>query len=191
MNKKDHLSRTILDAIPSPIFVVEEDVKIVDFNAAAAKILGQDRSLVLRNRAGDVFHCLNAMQNPQGCGRSAACKDCVIRNSVNESLQGKGVLRKRTKMTVESGGTNADAHYLITTAPFSFDNKPLALLILEDISEIVTLQGILPICAHCKKVRSDKDYWENVENYFRSHLDVEFSHGICPECLKKYYSKFT
>jgi CheY-like chemotaxis protein len=54
---------------------------------------------------------------------------------------------------------------------------------LEDaLARVRQLQRILPICSYCKKVRNDKDYWEQVEAYIASHVDVRFSHGICPEC---------
>jgi len=45
----------------------------------------------------------------------------------------------------------------------------------------------LPICMHCKKIRIDEHYWERIESYFRQHIDVVFSHGICPECVKEKY----
>src|SRR5687767_8842388 len=48
------------------------------------------------------------------------------------------------------------------------------------------LHGLLPICAYCKKVRNDNNYWEQVEGYISNHADVKFSHGICPECFKKF-----
>ena len=54
-------------------------------------------------------------------------------------------------------------------------------------NEIQLLKGIIPICAHCKNVRDDKGYWQQVEKYIRSRSDAEFSHGICPDCAKKYY----
>ena len=54
-------------------------------------------------------------------------------------------------------------------------------------NEIKTLQGILPICSHCKKIRDDKGYWNRIESYIHEHSDAEFSHGICPECAEKYY----
>jgi hypothetical protein len=57
--------------------------------------------------------------------------------------------------------------------------------VIEDINEIVELKKIIPICAKCKKVRSDKDYWIMVESYFSQHLDIDFSHGLCPDCYKK------
>ena len=47
------------------------------------------------------------------------------------------------------------------------------------------LQGIMPICAWCKRIRDDSDCWSNVEDYISRHWQAEFSHGICPECLKK------
>lgn len=43
------------------------------------------------------------------------------------------------------------------------------------------------ICASCKKIRDDKGYWEQVEVYIRDHSEAEFSHGLCPECMKKLY----
>jgi CheY-like chemotaxis protein len=55
------------------------------------------------------------------------------------------------------------------------------------IGEIRYLRGILPICMHCKKIRDDQGYWSRVEVYLRDHTDAEFSHGICPECVAKFY----
>ncbi|MFH1213492.1 MAG: PAS domain S-box protein [Candidatus Neomarinimicrobiota bacterium] len=60
----------------------------------------------------------------------------------------------------------------------------------EAINKINTLKGLLPICANCKKIRDDKGYWNNVETYIHSHADVEFTHGICPDCMKKLYPDF-
>ena len=47
------------------------------------------------------------------------------------------------------------------------------------------LQGLLPICSYCKSVRTDRDYWEKLEQYFVTHSDLRFSHGICPQCYEK------
>jgi len=53
------------------------------------------------------------------------------------------------------------------------------------IASVKRLTGMLPICAYCKRIRSDKDYWEQVEGYISQHSDAVFSHGICPDCLAK------
>ena len=55
------------------------------------------------------------------------------------------------------------------------------------LTRIRELQGLVPICMHCKNVRNDNGYWEKVEKYVGQHIHVEFSHGICPDCVKKYY----
>jgi PAS domain S-box-containing protein len=52
------------------------------------------------------------------------------------------------------------------------------------LSEVKTLSGLLPICASCKKIRDDKGYWNQIESYIREHSGAEFTHGICPECMK-------
>jgi hypothetical protein len=57
----------------------------------------------------------------------------------------------------------------------------------ERTSHIQRLSGLLPICASCKKIRDDKGYWQQVEEYVQEHSEAEFSHSICPECMKKLY----
>ena len=54
----------------------------------------------------------------------------------------------------------------------------------EAVDEIKTLQGILPICSYCKKIRDDEGYYHQIESYIRDHSEADFSHGICPECTK-------
>lgn len=55
----------------------------------------------------------------------------------------------------------------------------------EALANIQRLQGLLPICAYCKRVRNDQNYWQQVEAYLSAHSQLEFSHGICPECFEK------
>ncbi len=57
----------------------------------------------------------------------------------------------------------------------------------EALKNVRHLQKLLPICSHCKKIRNDQNYWQQVEGYISEHTDVQFSHGICPECLTKLY----
>jgi phosphoserine phosphatase RsbU/P len=48
------------------------------------------------------------------------------------------------------------------------------------------LEGLLPICSYCKRIRNEQDYWERVDNYISQHANVRFSHNICPECYEKH-----
>ena len=59
------------------------------------------------------------------------------------------------------------------------------------LDHINILQGILPICCFCKKIRDDLGYWNKVENYISSHTEVQFSHSICPDCMKKHYPDYS
>jgi hypothetical protein len=67
------------------------------------------------------------------------------------------------------------------------EKDSLILELQQTIDEVKTLKGIIPICASCKKIRDDSGYWQQVEEYVKNHSDAEFSHGICPECVKKLY----
>lgn len=53
-------------------------------------------------------------------------------------------------------------------------------------SQVKKLQGLIPICSYCKKIRDDKNYWHQLERYISEHTDAIFSHGVCPECYKKF-----
>jgi PleD family two-component response regulator len=53
--------------------------------------------------------------------------------------------------------------------------------------EIISLRGIIPICASCKKIRNDEGFWASVETYLETHTDARFSHGICPDCEEELY----
>ena len=57
----------------------------------------------------------------------------------------------------------------------------------EALDNVKLLSGLVPICANCKNIRDDKGYWNNIEHYISEHSDMNFSHGICPECLAKLY----
>jgi DNA-binding NarL/FixJ family response regulator/GAF domain-containing protein len=56
----------------------------------------------------------------------------------------------------------------------------------QALSQVKTLRGLLPICAHCKRVRDDEGYWNRIDSYISAHTDVDFSHGICPDCAANY-----
>ena len=55
---------------------------------------------------------------------------------------------------------------------------------------IKILRGLLPICAGCKSIREDNGYWKRIEDYLQVHSELEFSHGICPDCVEKLYPEF-
>lgn len=60
----------------------------------------------------------------------------------------------------------------------------------DALDQIKTLKGLIPMCASCKKIRDDEGYWQQVETYIMDRSGAEFSHGLCPDCLKKHYPEY-
>ena len=57
----------------------------------------------------------------------------------------------------------------------------------DAMQKVTILRGLLPICASCKKIRDDNGYWKQIESYLSEHSEAEFSHSVCPDCVKKLY----
>ena len=176
--------RAVFDVLPSMVFVVDQDVRIQEYNAAASDLLMAERKTILKQRAGEILHCVHSSEVQEGCGKAPFCEDCIIRNSVTEAFEGNRIVRRRTRLELFRDENKMVMYALITASPFSFQGRSLALLVLEDISEIAELQRLIPICAVCKKVRDDKASWIRIEAYFMNSWDVDFTHGFCPDCLE-------
>jgi len=69
------------------------------------------------------------------------------------------------------------------------DRERLISELQEALANVRTLKGLLPICSACKKIRDDKGYWTRIEAYIKRHAEVDFSHGLCPECAEKLYGR--
>jgi PAS domain S-box-containing protein len=99
---------------------------------------------------------------------------------------------------------------VVTDAAVEFDGGPAVVGFIQDVTEqrrsaeererligelrgalaeVKTLSGLLPICAHCKKIRDDRGYWSRIETYIRERSNAEFTHGICPDCAQRYFDE--
>ncbi|MBF0508980.1 MAG: response regulator [Deltaproteobacteria bacterium] len=87
------------------------------------------------------------------------------------------------------------------TEPFGYLLKPynirelracieMALYRAEMEAKVKKLSGLLPICASCKKIRDDQGYWQRIEKYIQEHSEALFTHGVCPDCVKKLYPEY-
>ncbi|MGD1045430.1 MAG: two-component regulator propeller domain-containing protein [Bacteroidota bacterium] len=72
----------------------------------------------------------------------------------------------------------------------SIERERLITELQNAIADIKVLSGLVPICSNCKKIRDDKGYWTQLEGYIQAHTEAKFSHGVCPECMKKLYPNF-
>jgi PAS domain-containing protein len=129
------LHRALFDAMPMPVFVVDGEVSILEYNVAAARLFGPDKSAVLERRGGDVWHCLHATETPEGCGHAPACHNCVVRESVRDASQGRRVTRRWAEMELMLKGQPAKVSLRVSCQPFTYGKSSLVLLVLEGLND--------------------------------------------------------
>ncbi|MGO8838866.1 MAG: PAS domain-containing protein [Limisphaerales bacterium] len=129
------LHRVLFDAMPMPVFVMDGEVSVLEYNVAAARLFGSDKSMVLNRRGGDVWHCLHAAETPEGCGHSPACQNCVVRESVRDAAQGRRVTRRWTEMELMLKGKPAKVGLRVSCQPFNYGKNSLVLLVLEGLND--------------------------------------------------------
>ena len=79
---------------------------------------------------------------------------------------------------------------IIRTIRYAIERQRLTTELKIALDHIKQLQGMLPICSICKKIRDDKGFWNQIESYISEHSEAKFSHGLCPECVKKFYPDY-
>ncbi len=182
---EQNVFEAVFQNMPMPAFVVGRDVEIFSYNKKAkTDLLGRNAAAAINKKTGGVLHCMNSLETKKGCGHGAACKDCVIRNSVYEAFNGRSAFRKTTALEVKRGKKKVNMSVVLSAVRL---NKDRALLMIEDITELLQLRELIPICASCKKIRNDSDVWERIEIYIGERTGTDFTHSICPDCLKKLY----
>jgi len=130
----------LFDAVPSLLFVVDQDVRVIHLNSAAEKMLGTARKTVLMKRGGEVLHCLYASETPEGCGRSSHCPDCIIRNSVKRAFRGESICRETTGFTILEDDRVREVFLMITVNIIHYKGREFVLLVMEDITHIKKIE---------------------------------------------------
>ena len=125
--------RAIFDAFPHPVFIVDEDVQIQNFNTAAEHFLGPEAVLALHRRGGEALQCIHAQTN--GCGKAEVCQDCVIRNSINQALSGKATFRELHKAELRPAEGRLSMDLLVTANLLPYGEQPRVMLVLEKVSD--------------------------------------------------------
>jgi PAS domain-containing protein len=177
---------TLLEALPFAALVVDRELRILAANRAAEGLLDPAHGSSLGQRGGDAMSCVNSRLGPTGCGSSSHCHDCVLRQTVARAANEQRPVRERARLVHVRDEVARPVHLLITASPLDLSSQHAYLLVLEDIAQLLEVGRLVPICAHCKKVR-DHHRWTSVEGYFSDRLDVDFSHGLCPDCAHELY----
>ncbi|WP_136808669.1 PAS domain-containing protein [Desulfosediminicola flagellatus] len=179
---------TIFESLPNPVFLLSAKGTIDNMNLAAAKLLDK-RSVAGGHYYSPLSKDLQNTIKDKQIGDllpwlTVELQEFIAQGSVErvfeKSIQIEGDLRVfRVKIS----------QMLDVSSKFNG-----LVLILEDITslkkaqdEVKTLEGFIPICSHCKKMRDDEGYWSRLEEFIESRSDALFSHSICDDCVKMHY----
>lgn len=129
------LHRVLFDAMPMPVFLVDHDVSILEYNSAAAHLLRENKTAVLQRRGGDVLRCVHSRETPHGCGHSPACIDCVVRNSVLDAARKHRVTRRATDLELLTDGKTTKIKVRVSCQPVNYGSHSFFLLVLEGLND--------------------------------------------------------
>jgi len=198
MGQDDSLLDDLLNAVPAGIVVVNKVGRIVFFNAEAKRmfgftadeVLGKAVEVLLPERFREVHPLLRKhfVENPahraMGYERNLwACRKDGTEFPIEVGL---GYVSKGDEMFISAVVVDISRRKAIEA-----EREVLIVELKSALDKVRQLRGMLPICANCKKIRDDNGYWNQIESYIREHSEAEFSHSICPECVKKLYPDFS
>lgn len=181
-------AKFLLNEMPLPVAIANSKVEVEAINTAAQEFFCLSANEAKLRRCGEVIQCIHASQ-PEKCGGTPACKSCVLRCSVLKSFEGKTVSRNKGFFHITKDDEVKRLTVLVTTAPIDYQNTPMVIILIEDISLITELQGLLPICSVCHHIRNEQGEWLSLESYIKQHSEAELTHDYCPNCIAQAKSR--
>ncbi len=180
--------RTLIEQSRDGILIITEDCKVYDTNKRFADMLGYSPEEMFELHVWDwdaLFSKEQILEMVKTVGKSGDRFETQHRRKDGAVLD----------MEITTNGSVYDGRKFIfcicrdITERKRLEAEQARLIeeLRQAMAEIRTLKGFLPICCHCKKIRADNGYWEQVDVYIRQHLGTEFTHGFCPECAKRHY----
>jgi hypothetical protein len=127
--------RLVFDTVPWPLLVVDNDFRVVEYNSAAAPLVGNDKRAVRGRRGGEALNCVYGVGGSNPCDPSAECSDCVLRNIVEGAAEGRAIRRRWTPFERMIGGKRLKTKLRVSAQPFNYQGRLLILLVLEGFNE--------------------------------------------------------
>lgn len=162
------------------LLILEEDLRVVALNGTAEMLFGSGEAEILGQKTGEALFCLNALSSPRGCGGTPRCSQCVLRRPIREAIEGAHTCQREVKVSVRNGEQERERILLLSAAPCTFEGRVRATAVLQDVTVLHRLRGLIPICASCNKIRKNDRAWVAREQFIEGQAHVEFTHGLCP-----------
>jgi len=126
----------MLTGTPLAMVLVDGDRRVRQLNRAGAAFAGCDRGEALGLRLGTALRCLNTLEGAQECGTGPACKRCVVRETVQDTLENRQAhLRVSAALSLLQEGESREVHLLVSSSPVELEGEPMALVCLEDVTD--------------------------------------------------------
>ncbi len=132
--------KNLFESIPCGVLIVDQDRRVQAVNNVLEQIFGISGADIIDQGGGKALSCVHESKSPQGCGFAEECQTCGVRNTALEAIDGKHIYRNRTKVQLLVDGKARDLQFLVSAAPFDHDGERLAIVILEDITELNDLR---------------------------------------------------
>jgi PAS domain S-box-containing protein len=174
----------VVDSIGDGVLVLDERGRILDLNPAGARLLGCTPEEAIGRPGADM-----TAEIPALCDYLRRRERSRSEIAVGEDGTERCFDVAMSALTSE-GRVSGWVVVLRDMTDYRRVEREREALIVElqgALANIRTLRGLIPICACCKKVRDDKGYWRQVEEYVRAHSEADFTHAICPECMQNLY----
>lgn len=186
------LLRSMLDGIQAVVMVVDEEFNVYQVNSRARRLLlHPEEEHPYKQMGGVMLRCVYARdRKDRSCGAGNECDHCMLRATIVDAIGHNHLVRKKMRFVRRVAKQIERALWLVTVTPFVFQGLSLGVLAIEDVSTVSDVDRLISVCAECKKVRNPDGTWESFESYFGDRLGVDFSHAICPDCLRKLYPGF-
>lgn len=163
------------------MIIVPADGRLMDVNQSACEALGYSKPELLKMRFIEVSADIPAGYDWQDDVARIKGRSSLLMNWTHKRRNGTTFPAEvNIKYVVLEG-----VEYLVAVMRDITERKKME----AAMKELHTLEGLIPICANCKKVRNDKGYWERVETYISQRSAAKFSHGLCEACIEKLYGK--
>ncbi len=195
LKESERRYRSLFENIPIGLYRTTPVGEIVDINPALVQMLGHANTKSLRAIRSDETYV-----NPEDRAKwlDLVNREGTVRNFEKRLRRqdGKAIWVEETTQAVrdENGQTLCyeGSFQDITERKRLWEEREKLIGDLQEaLKKVKTLSGLLPICSSCKKIRDDKGYWNQIESYISTRSEAEFSHGMCPECMKKLYPDLT
>jgi len=182
--------RTLFEGSRDVIFITTQGGEILDANQSMFDLFGYSRDEMIGLNARETYaHSEDRFRFQQKIEREGFVRDYEIKLKKKDGTEMECLFTAIVRRTADGDilGYQGIIRDITERKRMEEEREKLIDELQEALANIKTLRGLLPICSYCKKIRDDKGYWNQIESYIRDHSGAEFTHGMCPECLKKLY----